>query len=55
MKDFVDGHYGMLDDERFFPFVQETVQHKMKRQIVKTRVKISGYMTLDIPMWRINQ
>jgi len=39
IKDFVDGHYGMLDDERLFPIVQEAVQHKMKRQIAKSGVK----------------
>ena len=39
IKDFVDGHYGMPDDERLFPIVQEAVQHKMKRQIAKARVK----------------
>jgi hypothetical protein len=25
IKDFVDGHYGMPDDERLFPIVQEAV------------------------------
>jgi integrase len=39
IKDFVDGHYGMPDDERLFPIVQEAVQHKMKRQIEKAGVK----------------
>ncbi len=39
IKDFVDGHYGMPDDERLFPIVQEAVQHKMKRQIAKAGVK----------------
>lgn len=29
IKDFVDGHYGMPEDERLFPVVQEAVQHKM--------------------------
>ena len=32
IKDFVDRHYGMPEDERLFPIVQEAVQHKMKRQ-----------------------
>lgn len=39
MKDFIDGHYGMPEDERLFPIVQETLQHKMKYQIAKSRVK----------------
>ena len=39
IKDFVDGHYGMPNDERLFPIVQEAVQHKMKRQITKAGVK----------------
>lgn len=39
IKDFVDGHYDMPDDERLFPIVQEAVQHKMKRQIAKAGVK----------------
>lgn len=39
IKDFVDGHYGMPDEERLFPIVQEAVQHKMKRQIEKAGVK----------------
>ena len=39
IKDFVDGHYGMPDDKRLFPIVQEAVQHKMKRQIAKAGVK----------------
>ncbi len=39
IKDFVDGHYGMPNDERLFPIVQEAVQHKMKRHIAKAGVK----------------
>lgn len=39
IKDFIDGHYGMPEDERLFPIVQEAVQHKMKYQIAKSRVK----------------
>lgn len=39
IKEFVEGHYGMPDDERLFPIVQEAVQHKMKRQIKKAGVK----------------
>ena len=38
IKDFVDGHYGMPDNERLFPIVQEAVQHKMKRSIKKSGV-----------------
>ena len=33
IKEFVDGLYGMPDDERLFPIVQEAVQHKMKNYI----------------------
>jgi integrase len=39
IKDFVAGHYGMPDNERLFPIVQEAVQHKMKNQIKKAGVK----------------
>lgn len=39
IKEFTDGHYGMPDNERLFPIVQEAVQHKMKRQIAKAGVK----------------
>ena len=39
IKDFIDGHYGMPEDERLFPIVQEAVQHKMKRQMEKAGVK----------------
>jgi integrase len=39
IKEFIDGHYGMPDNERLFPIVQEAVQHKMKRQAVKAGVK----------------
>lgn len=35
IKEFVDGLYGMPDDERLFPIVQEAVQHKMKNHIKK--------------------
>ena len=39
IKCFIDRHYGMPDDERIFPIVQEAVQHKMKRHIEKSGVK----------------
>jgi integrase len=39
IKDFIDRHYGMPEDERLFPVVQEAVQHKMKRQIEIAGVK----------------
>lgn len=39
IKEFIDGHYGMPDNERLFPIVQEAVQHKMKRHIEKAGVK----------------
>lgn len=39
IKEFVDGLYGMPDDERLFPIVQEAVQHKMKNHIKKAGVK----------------
>lgn len=34
-----DGHYGMSENERIFPIVQEAVQHKMKHQMEKAGVK----------------
>ena len=39
IKTFVDGHYGMPDNERLFPIVQEAVRHKMKHQMEKAGVK----------------
>lgn len=39
IKGFVDGFYGMPDDERLFAVVQEAVQHKMKHQIERAGVK----------------
>lgn len=39
IKDFIDRHYGMPENERLFPVVQEAVQHKMKRQIEIAGVK----------------
>lgn len=39
IKDFVDGHYGMPDQERLFPIGQEAVQHKMKHQMEIAGVK----------------
>jgi len=39
IKDFVDGHYGMPNDERLFQIMQEAVRYKMKRQIAKAGVK----------------
>lgn len=39
IKDYVDRHFGMPEDERLFPIVQEAVQHKMKRQMEKANVK----------------
>ena len=39
IKEFIDGHYGMPENERLFPIVQEAVQHKMKYQIEKAGVK----------------
>ena len=39
IKCFIDRHYGMPDNERLFPIVQEAVQHKMKRHIEKSGVK----------------
>lgn len=32
LKDYVEGHYGMPENERLFPIVQEAVQHKMKHK-----------------------
>lgn len=39
IKDFIEEHYGMPDNERIFPVVQEAVQHKMKFQMKKAGVK----------------
>ena len=39
IQEFIEKHYGMPDDERLFPIVQEAVQHKMKRQIKTAGVK----------------
>lgn len=39
IENFVEGHYGMPENERLFPIVQEAVQHKMKYQIEKAGVK----------------
>ena len=39
IKAFVDAHYGMPNEERLFPIVQEAVQHKMKRSIEKAGVR----------------
>jgi integrase len=39
IQEFVEGHYGMPDDERMFPIVQEAVQHKLKHQCEKSGVK----------------
>ena len=39
IKIFVDGHYGMPENERLFPIVQEAVQHKMRHQMEKAGVK----------------
>ena len=39
IKDFIDSHYGMPENERLFPIVQEAVQHKMKHQMEKAGVK----------------
>jgi integrase len=39
IKDFIDRHYGMPENERLFPVVQEAVQHKMKRQTEIAGVK----------------
>ena len=34
IKQFIEGHYGMPENERLFPIVQEAVQHKMKQNMV---------------------
>ena len=39
IKQFIEGHYGMPENERLFPIVQEAVQHKMKQNMVKAGVK----------------
>ena len=39
IKDFIDSHYEMPENERLFPIVQEAVQHKMKHQMEKAGVK----------------
>ena len=39
IKTFVDHQYGLPDDERLFPIVQEAVQHKMKRHMEIAGVK----------------
>ena len=39
IKQFIEGHYGMPENERLFPIVQEAVQHKMKHNMEKTGVK----------------
>lgn len=39
IKNYIDRLYGIHDDERLFPIVQEAVQHKMKRHIAKSGVK----------------
>ena len=39
IREFIEKHYGMPDDERLFQIVQEAVQHKMKRQIKTAGVK----------------
>ena len=39
IKNFVDHQYGLPDDERLFPIVQEAVQHKMKRHMETAGVK----------------
>jgi len=39
IKEYVDRHYQLPDDERLFPVVAEAVQHKLKRQVEKTGVK----------------
>ena len=40
IKDFIDSHYEMPENERLFPIVQEAVQHKMKHQMEKAGAKI---------------
>ena len=39
IKQFIEGHYGMPENERLFPIVQEAVQHKMKQNMMKAGVK----------------
>ena len=39
LKEYFDKLYEYPDDERLFPFVQEAVQHNMKRHIEKAGVK----------------
>ena len=39
IKDFIDSHYEVPENERLFPIVQEAVQHKMKHQMEKAGVK----------------
>jgi integrase len=39
LKEYVDKLYGLPDDARIFPIVEEAVQHKLKRQCEKTGVK----------------
>lgn len=39
IKEYTDKLYGLSDDERIFPIVAETVQHKLKRQAEKAGVK----------------
>lgn len=38
-KAFIEAHYEMPDDERLFPVVQESVQHKLKHDTEKSGVK----------------
>ena len=39
IKDYLDKHYELPDNERIFPIVAEAVQHKLKRQCEKSGVK----------------
>ena len=39
IREYVDRHYQLPDDERLFPVVVEAVQHKLKRQVEKAGVK----------------
>ncbi len=39
LKEYIDKLYEIPDNERIFPIVAEAVQHKMKRQIEKARIK----------------
>lgn len=39
IKDYLDKHYELPDNEWIFPIVAETVQHKLKRQCEKSGVK----------------